>query len=63
MEELSIADVLRAWAKAYRDNPEYRFPSDPNAEFFPADLDFAASELDRLDLFDRSTPMPNGHHQ
>lgn len=58
MEELSIADVLRAWAKAYRDRPEHRFPSDPEAEFFPVDLEFAARELDRLALFDRSTPVP-----
>lgn len=57
MPEQSIADILRAWAKAYRDHPEHRFPSDPDAEFFPVDLDFAASELDRLDLFDRSSPI------
>lgn len=42
-------EVLRGWAKAYRDGPaEYRFPSDPNAEFFPQDLEWCASEIDRL---------------
>lgn len=59
--ELSIADILRAWAKAYRDHPEHRFPLDPDAEFFPADLEFAASELDRLALFDMSHPVQLDH--
>lgn len=57
MQEQSAADILRAWAKAYRDDPGHRFPSDPHAEFFPVDLEFAASELDRLDLFDMSSPI------
>jgi hypothetical protein len=37
--------LLRAWAKAYRDSPEHRFPSDPHAEFFPVDLEVAADEI------------------
>jgi hypothetical protein len=41
------AALLRAWAKAYRDAPEHRFPSDPHAEFFPQDLESAAQELER----------------
>lgn len=40
--------LLRAWAKAYRDTPEHRFPSDPDAEFFPVDLEYAANEIERL---------------
>lgn len=40
--------ILRGWAKAYRDTPEHRFPSDPNAEFFPIDLEAAANEIERL---------------
>lgn len=42
-------DKLRAWAKAYRDGPaECRFPSDPNAAFFPVDMEHAADEIERL---------------
>ncbi len=41
-------NLLRGWAKAYRDSPEHRFPSDPNAEFFPVDLETAADEIERL---------------
>lgn len=48
-------DILRAWAKAYRDTPEHRFPSDPNAEFFPQDMEWAASELEDLR---RQVPAP-----
>lgn len=41
--------TLLAWAKAYREEPhELRFPSDPNAEFFPRDMEFAATEIERL---------------
>lgn len=41
--------TLRAWAKAYRDWPmEFRFLSDPHAEFFPRDLDRAADVIERL---------------
>lgn len=40
--------LLRGWAKAYRDSPEYRFPSDPSAEFFPVDMENAANEIERL---------------
>jgi hypothetical protein len=40
--------LLRAWADAYRDTPEHRFPSDPDAEFFPVDLEAAANEIERL---------------
>lgn len=39
------AGLLRGWAKAYRDTPEHRFPSDPHAEFFPVDLECAADLL------------------
>lgn len=39
------AGLLRGWAKAYRDTPEHRFPSDPHAEFFPVDLERAADLL------------------
>jgi hypothetical protein len=42
------AHLLRAWAKAYRDHPEHRFPSDPDAEFFPQDLEAAADMLDKI---------------
>lgn len=40
--------ILRGWAKAYRDSPAHRFPSDPNAEFFPVDLECAANEIEHL---------------
>lgn len=41
--------TLRSWAAAYREAPaEYRFPSDPKAEFLPPDLDVAADEIERL---------------
>jgi hypothetical protein len=40
--------ILRGWAKAYRDAPEHRFPSDPDAEFFPLDLEYAADEIQKL---------------
>lgn len=40
--------LLRGWAKAYRDTPEHRFPSDPHAEFFPVDMEFAADEIAAL---------------
>jgi hypothetical protein len=40
--------TLRCWAKAYRENPQHRFPSDPDAEFLPRDLDAAADEIERL---------------
>lgn len=42
-----LVRALRGWAKAYRDTPEHRFPSDPDAEFFPLDLDCAAEALER----------------
>lgn len=42
------AELLRGWARCYREHPEHRFPSDPGAEFFPFDLEHAAKELDRL---------------
>ncbi len=29
----NIVTILRGWANAYRNSPEHRFPSDPNAEF------------------------------
>jgi hypothetical protein len=39
--------TLRAWAMAYRNGPQcYRFPSDPNAEFFPRDMDYAAAKIE-----------------
>lgn len=41
-------ETLKAWAKAYRDSPEHRFPCDPHAEFFPADMEDAAAEIERL---------------
>lgn len=42
------ASVLRTWAIAYRAAPkELRFPCDPNAEFFPVDMERAADELER----------------
>ena len=40
--------LLRGWARAYRETPEYRFPSDPSAEFFPVDMESAAEEIERL---------------
>jgi hypothetical protein len=45
----TASETLRGWAKAYRETPEHRFPCDPNAEFFPQDLDFAADALDAKD--------------
>jgi hypothetical protein len=44
----ALEAVLRGWAKAYRNTPEHRFPSDPHAEFFPVDLEAAADEIERL---------------
>lgn len=41
--------LLRGWAKAYRDSPEHRFPSDPHAEFFPVDLEAAAARISELE--------------
>lgn len=47
--ERTPAETLRAWAKAYREGPaSLRFPSDPNAEFFPVDMEAAADEIERL---------------
>jgi hypothetical protein len=43
---IEAATNLRGWAIAYRNNPQFRFPSDPDAEFFPFDLELAASLLD-----------------
>lgn len=40
-----LAKILDGWARAYRDTPEHRFPSDPHAEFFPVDLENAAKIL------------------
>jgi hypothetical protein len=38
--------TLRGWAMAYRAAPvEYRFPSDPNADFFPRDMECAADRI------------------
>lgn len=48
MPDQSPEGLLRAWAKAYRETPEHRFPSDPHAEFFPVDLEFAATEIARF---------------
>lgn len=44
----TLKQILREWAAAYRTQPQYRFPSDPNAEFFSQDLDAAANEIKRL---------------
>lgn len=47
-EAQRVADTLRKWAMTYRCGPvEHRFPSDPDAEFFPVDLEYAASLLSR----------------
>jgi hypothetical protein len=48
MVEKTPEQLLRGWAKAYRDTPEHRFPSDPHAEFFPVDLEAAADEIKRM---------------
>jgi hypothetical protein len=49
MTDKTPAEMLRSWARAYRIGPkEYRFPSDPEAEFFPVDMEVAADELERL---------------
>lgn len=48
MFEKTPEQLLRGWAKAYRDTPEHRFPSDPHAEFFPVDMEAAADEIKRL---------------
>jgi hypothetical protein len=48
MFEKTPEEILRGWAKAYRDTPEHRFPSDPHAEFFPVDLEASADEIERL---------------
>lgn len=50
MFEKTREEILRGWAKAYRDTPEHRFPSDPHAEFFPVDLEAAADEIEHLRL-------------
>ena len=51
MFEKTPAELLRAWATAYRDGPkELRFPSDPEAEFFPVDMERAAKALDDADV-------------
>jgi hypothetical protein len=40
-------DIVQGWARAYREGPpEARFPSDPNAEFFPRDMDAVAAKID-----------------
>jgi hypothetical protein len=46
-------NILRGWARAYRDSPQHRFPSDPDAEFFPVDLEAAANEIERLREYKR----------
>lgn len=43
-----MEETLKAWARAYRDSPQYRFPCDPHAEFFPIDMENAAAEIERL---------------
>jgi hypothetical protein len=44
----NAAATLRAWAKAYLETPALRFPSDPDAEFFPRDMEFSAAKIERL---------------
>lgn len=45
--------LLRGWAKGYREGKrEHRFPSDPDGEFFPVDLDYAANVISALALPD-----------
>ncbi len=40
-------DIVHGWAKAYREGPrEARFPSDPDAEFFPRDMDAIAVKIE-----------------
>jgi hypothetical protein len=49
LSERSASDLLRQWAKAYRNGPrELRFPSDPDAEFFPCDMEKVATAIDAL---------------
>lgn len=42
---MELAFNLDRWAYAYRSSSQYRFPSDPHAEFFPVDMENAANEL------------------
>ena len=41
-------ELARAWAAAYRDpaRKAERFPCDPDAEFFPRDMDFIAAKIE-----------------
>jgi hypothetical protein len=58
-DEKAMEHTLRAWAKAYRKGPKgYRFPSDPDAEFFPFDMDDAADEIKRLRAILMNAPEP-----
>lgn len=44
----ALIKALRSWAAGYREGPAaLRFPADPHAEFFPQDLELAASELEK----------------
>lgn len=44
--ELSPLAIVQGWARAYREGPrDARFPSDPDAEFFPRDMDMVAGQL------------------
>lgn len=47
--EKSPEEILQRWADAYREGPaEHRFPSDPDAEFFPVDMERGAQALAAL---------------
>lgn len=49
MFEKTPQEILRSWAEAYRRGPRaFRFPADPGADFFPQDMEAAATEIDRL---------------
>ncbi len=45
--DLTPLDMVRGWAAAYRQGPrDARFPSDPDADFFPHDMDMVAAKIE-----------------
>src|SRR5690242_14043458 len=48
-KELTPIEIARGWAAAYRDpaRKAERFPCDPDAEFFPRDMDLVADALEK----------------
>ncbi len=45
--DLVPLEIARGWATAYREGPrDARFPSDPDAEFFPRDMDLIVAKIE-----------------